>query len=408
MVVGGGIIGLCSAYTLQKQGYRVSVIDPDHSENNASTATAGIIGGSAVVPWASADLWRRIPAMLLNPNSPLTLSFPVPKNLLSFFYQSRRASEPERYKASASGLATLGLSGNDNWMDLLNELDDAWAFFKQTGCYFIYLTEADRANDEQNNALRKEFGMHLENLNSEQTVIAVPSLVTTDAGAVKVVKAGHVVDPLGLQHTLRADIERRGGQFIASAVSHFEKNDSQVRKVYTADGEYDFDHIVIAAGSDSAILARKLGSNVPMIPGYGNSLRLVDANVKLDAPMLFMGQGIAVTPAFDGIRVAGLVSIGGNTKRTRERHYARLLKFAKTLFTDLEYQSIVYHTGARPLTIDSLPVISQSPHFNNAWFNFGHGHWGLTQASSSAKFLAKLLKQGHQSDKSNPFNVSRF
>lgn len=408
VVVGGGIIGLCTAYALQQQGYHVSIIDPNHNANNASTASAGIIGGSAVVPWASSSLWSKVPAMYLNPNSPLTLSFPVPHNFLSFLYQSRRAGNPQRYRASAEGLADLGLSGYDNWMALLKDLDDARALFRQTGCYFVYLTQADRVNDELNNELRKEFGMQLEDLHSGQTAKALPPLVATDAGAVKVLKAGHVVDPLGLQQALRTAFQRRGGQLITSLVSHFDTNDSQVCKARTAEGEYDFDHIVIAAGSSSAILARKFGSNFPMIPGDGYSLKLIGANVHLDAPLLFMGQGIAVTPTRDGIRVAGLVSIGGSAKRSRERHYRQLLEFAKTLFTDLEYKSVEHNTGARPLTSDSLPVISRSPHFHNVWFNCGHGHWGLTQAASSAKVLVNLFEQDAQSNEANPFSASRF
>lgn len=366
MIVGGGIVGLCTAHVMQQQGYRVTVVDSNHNADNASSASAGIIGGSAVVPWASSGLWSKIPAMCLNSDSPLTLSFPVPLNLLSFFYQTRRAGNPQSYRASAEGLAKLGLSRYDNWMVLLKDLDVARACFRQTGCYFVYLTQADRVNDEQNNSLRKEFGMQLEDLNSGQTVNAVPPLVPTRAGSVKVLNAGHVVDPLGLQQALRAAFQHSGGRLIASSVLHFDTNGSQVRKVYTADAEFEFDHIVIAAGSGSAILARKLGSKFSMIPGDGYSLKLTDANVYLDAPLLFMSHGIAVTPTCEGIRVAGLVSIGGNAERSCDKHYERLLNFAKTLFANLEYNSIVTHTGAGPLTSDSLPVISRSPYYQNA------------------------------------------
>jgi len=102
-VIGGGIIGLCTAVALQQLGYQVSVFDSNHNANNASTASAGIIGGSAVIPWASADLWSKVPAMCLNPDSALTLSLPVPPHFLSFLYQSRRAGHPQSYRASATG-----------------------------------------------------------------------------------------------------------------------------------------------------------------------------------------------------------------------------------------------------------------------------------------------------------------
>lgn len=407
-IIGGGIIGLCTAVALQQQGHHVSVVDPNHNADNASTASAGIVGGSAVIPWASAGLWFKLPAMCLNPDSALTLSLPVPPRFLSFLFQSRLAGRPQSYRTSATGLAKLGLSGYDNWMALLKDCDTARALFKQTGCYFVYLNEADRVNDERNNVLRKELGMQLADLNSDQTEKALPSLIPTNAGSVKVMQAGHIVDPLGLQQILREAIQQKGAQLISSSVSHFDTSDSQVRKIITTDGEHDVDHIVIAAGSGSASLARKMDSNVPMIPGVGFSVELTDANVSLHAPMLFMTQGIAVTPTCAGIRVAGLVSIGGSARRDHQRQYERLLKFAKSLFTGLEYKSVVRHTGARPLTSDSLPVISRSAYFQNAWFNFGHGHWGMTQASTSAKFLANLFEHKFPSTTTNPFSASRF
>lgn len=408
MVVGGGIVGLCTAFALQQQGCHVSVIDTDHRAINASTASAGIIGGSAVVPWASAGLWSKIPAMCMNPNSPLTLSFPVPANIVSFFIHSHRAGSAHRYQASAEGLATLGLSGYDNWMLLLEGIDEARALFRQTGCYFVYRTPADRVNDEKNNTLRQQFGMQLESLDSTQTAVALPALSPADGGSVKVLKAGHVTDPFALQLLLRSAIQDNGGRLISSAVTKFGTSGSRVNKVHTTQGEHDIDGIVIAAGSGSSVLAKQLGSSIPMISGNGYSLELNGASIRLDAPLLFLKHGIAVTPTSNGIRVAGLVSIGGARKRHCDRHYRRLLNFALSTFARLTYKTVVHHTGARPLTADSLPVIGCSPYFQNAWFNFGHGHWGLTQAASSAKTLVKLFAQNAQIKEENPFSATRF
>ena len=87
IVIGAGIIGLTTAYNLIKNGVKVTVIDPGFSDCRASTATAGIIGGSSVIPWASSNLWPRLPSHLLKRNGSLGIALPLPGDLLGFGFK---------------------------------------------------------------------------------------------------------------------------------------------------------------------------------------------------------------------------------------------------------------------------------------------------------------------------------
>ena len=87
-VIGGGIIGLATACRLFQNNFDVTLIDENKSKNRASIATAGIIGGSSVIPWANDHLWKKIPSMLLSESGPLKVRYPLPVDFLSFICKS--------------------------------------------------------------------------------------------------------------------------------------------------------------------------------------------------------------------------------------------------------------------------------------------------------------------------------
>jgi len=408
VVIGGGIVGLACAYSLQRQGLDVTILDPDEPQSRASTATAGIIGGSSVIPWASSKLWPSIPSHLMNPNGPLRMDFPLPGNLISFFAKSFQSGKKLPFMASVTGLAELGLNGYSCWMDLLNDCPECKDLFRQSGCFLVYPTEADKQNDKRSNQIRKNFGMELEEFSAKEIKALMPSLTRPVAGGAKVVNAAHVIDPLALQINLQKKIASNGGIFVASKAIEFETEGNLVKRVHTAGTAYDADFFVIASGFGSSVLATKLGSKVPLLAARGFSITFHGADVNLETPFLVLSEGIAVTPAKQGLRVSGLLEIGGTDTSDKLKFEKILTNQAKRLFGNFDFEKISSRTGARPLTPDSIPVIGQSPKFENTFFNFGHGHWGLTQASISGKIVTEMILNREHSNDILQFRATRF
>lgn len=409
LVVGGGVVGLASALYLLKCGCDVTVVDPGEISQRASTATAGIIGGSAVIPWVHEGLWTQLPRMLFDRSSALQLSRPLPQGLLRYFYKCYRAGKPETVERSAAGLAALGLDGYKHWMSLLDGCLPASTLFRQSGCHFLYPADDDRTNDEKNNTVRESHGMQLQRFGSEQTAQRISGLTVTPSGSVNVVEAGHVIDPVELQKQMSLAIVERGGRFVASTVLGFSIKHGRVENIRTASDEYSASHFVIAAGFGAAALAVDLNFQIPMLAGFGSGLVLEQTNVNLDAPFLVLNEGFAVVPNHsngrNSLRVAGLVAIGAAQPQLQCR---LLLQKLRGLYGDLEYQSISVSSGARPLTPDSLPVISQVTGFENVIVNFGHGHWGLTHAASSARLVADILFCKESAIDREAYSANRF
>ncbi|MEP4194795.1 MAG: FAD-dependent oxidoreductase [Aliishimia sp.] len=392
VVIGGGIIGLTTAYALCRKGVQVTILDEGSINQRASSATAGIIGGSSVIPWASSKLWPQLPKLLFERYGPMKIAAPLPKGLLGFFKRSIQAGRPDPRATSAAGLANLGLRGWDAWQDLLRDLPEARELFVQNGCLFYYATEADQAADANGNTLRRKFGMDLTALNARDMQAILPPLPGPVAAGVRVNSAGHVVDPIGLQDKLAIAIAAMGGTIISQRVSDFSSHGGKIISVTAGNTRYDADTFVLCAGSASAELAAKLGGiRIPLIPAWGASVTFTKAAVDLKTPFLVLSDGIAVTPSTAGLRVSGLLQVGGAGKT--KAMITTLIDQTKRLFGDFEYTDIVTYAGPRPLSPDSLAFLGQDPKHNNLYHNFGHGHWGLTQAAISAQVTVDLIHE---------------
>ncbi len=391
LLIGGGIVGLASAYALAREGGQVTVIDQGPIERRASSATAGIIGGSSVIPWASSRLWPRVPGHLLNRDGPLRVLYPWPRNLAGYVARSVLSGRSIPRRRSSAGLANLGLRGWDAWQSLLEGLPEARQMFEQNGCLFFYATPEQRRADAAGNALRRSFGMDLSDLDAGEMKAILPPLACDVAGGVRVNAAGHVLDPIGLQQCLRAAVEALGGRFIPQSVAGFETVGQRVTSITTDDGaSHAADAIVLCAGAGSRALAAQLGHKVQMIPAWGASVTFTNPSVQMTAPLLLQSDGIAVTPSKSGLRVSGLIQLGGGGKA--DAMIATLTRKVRHLFGAFSYTDMLSFTGARPLTADSLPCLGPDPRFQNVFHNFGHGHWGLTQVSISALVISDLVR----------------
>lgn len=406
LVIGGGIIGLTTAYDLARNGVSVTVVDEGPIDNRATTATAGIIGGSSVIPWAHESLWKRVPGMILNRKKPLYMALPLPNGLLNFLKHSRKSGQPTAFNSSSAGLANLGLKGRDSWAHILSDLPDAASLFQYSGCLFLYQRETDKRADAGDVEIRRSHGMELDDLCEAEVRKILPTMTSPIAGAVCVTAAGHVKDPVGLQQQLKAAISDLGGSFVEEKVTRLTCSSNRIEAVNTAQGPLSQDLIILAAGQGSAKLAQDVGLKIPMAPAWGVSVMFENADVNLSVPMLVLNHGIAVTPSDKGLRVTGLLQIGGAEKtKTMER---RLIELAKELFGDFTYTGTSVFAGPRPLMADSLPALGPDPNYKNLFHNYGHGHWGLTQASTSARIVSDHVMGRSCNVDINAYRPDRF
>ncbi|MGP1254757.1 MAG: NAD(P)/FAD-dependent oxidoreductase [Kiloniellales bacterium] len=408
IVIGAGIVGLAVARALQKAGYRPLLIDPEVPGSQTSYGNAGLIAGSAVVPEARPGPFRRLPRLLLDSDGPLVIRPRHLPRLLRYASHVAKAARPANVERISQAMAALTLPAFDRWMDLLDDLPEARRLFRRDGCLYLYRTEEERAGAAAANALRRRRGMTLDDVNSAELRQLAPGLAVQSDHALLSRDSGQVTSPWRLSQLLTEALIREGAELLRERVIDIEAGPGRLSGVVTETGRHSGDLIVLSAGAQSRPLARKLGLAVPLDSerGYHLDLTLDPAGLRL--PALVPSLGVAVTPLDDGIRIAGLVEFAGLEAPPAEALFARLERRAQVLFRVSDFSQARRWMGRRPSLPDGLPIIDRSPRFENAWFAFGHGQMGLTQAAATGLLIRDLIEDRPPAIDIMPYAGRRF
>ena len=277
---------------------------------------------------------------------------------------------------------------------------------RQNGLIYVHETEVQIARARESCAYYDRRGVEYRLIDGAELQALEPGLRSGLAGGVFIPGAGHTLSPLALSRALFRLFREQGGQFVQTSAGGFRTLGRRVTAVH-ADSELPCDEAIVTAGSWSHLLARKLGSRVPLDTERGYHQELPHAGIELARPLLFVARGFAATSMEGGLRLAGTVEFAGLEAAPDARRATVLARQAAGLFPGLNCEGGRSWMGYRPSLPDSVPVISASPHFDNAYFGFGHGHLGLTQAAVTGATLAALAAGGQAPVDPAPYRIDR-
>src|SRR4051812_4677650 len=103
-VVGAGIVGVCAARWLQKDGHDVVLIDPNPPGQGASFGNAGCFNPSSIVPIAGPGTWKKVPGYLSDPLGPLAIRWSYLPTLLPWLIRYARAGTLAQIESQARAL----------------------------------------------------------------------------------------------------------------------------------------------------------------------------------------------------------------------------------------------------------------------------------------------------------------
>ena len=346
--------------------------------------------------------------MLLSESGPLKVRYPLPADFLSFICKSYKSGSNLEINKSSKGLASLGLRGWTEWQSLLKPFARLKNFFTQNGCLLYYRDKEEYLNEIKNNNLRRRHGMNITDLTTKELFLKIPKTTDKNPSATLIIKAGHLTDPSKFQDSLINELKKKGVKKISASAISFEMKNNKIYNVITTKGKIKCDYTIICSGTGGKDLAKELGSEISMIPAWGTSIIFKQPEIKINQPILIEKKGFAIVPNGKDLRVAGLVQVGGKANIRNLKFEKILLNQMKKIFGSFKYKGISYATGARPLTPDSLPIIGQSPNYKNVFFNFGHGHWGMTHAPVCANIVSNLISNRKNKINIKPYDASRF
>ncbi|MGK9339793.1 NAD(P)/FAD-dependent oxidoreductase [Sinorhizobium meliloti] len=388
IIIGAGVIGLATALRLAAHGRDVTVLDPHEPGSGASYGNAGTIANYAAIPVGSPAVLKRLPQLLLDRDSPLSISRSALVALMPWLLRFAYQSLPGNAARNAGVIAALLEQSPSGWIELASEAK-AGDLLSQNGCLYVYDTAKAAAGAAADIALRKKFGIAQEIVSPDDVARLEPALPACDGGGVFFPDAVNLTDPGAMMRRLTKAADAAGVTFVRAAATRIDRGAEGVR-VSCADRSFLAHHVVIAAGAYSKRFAAQAGDHIPLDTERGYHVEYDTQTPPVSRPVCPVSRGFYLVPMAGRLRVAGTVELGGLKAPINPRRIALLERGAKALFPHLGPADRQW-LGFRPSLPDSIPVIGPSRHGNDVVYAFGHGHLGLTMAPVTARLVQRTL-----------------
>lgn len=392
VVVGGGVVGACSAYYLARAGWRVTILDRGGFGMGCSHANCGYVCPSHVLPLAAPGaVWSTLKT-LFQRNSPLRVRPGTVLGNLGWFLGFARKCNARDMAAAGRAIQALLNSSRALFGELIarEQLDCEW---ETKGLLFVFRSKAGFDHYDHTNAfLRDSFAMPARRIDADALIALEPALKPGCAGGYLYESDAHL-RPDRLMAELQRVLVGLGVEVRENcAATGFVREGGRAWAVRTAAGEIEADQFVVATGAWTPLLNAELGCKVPIQPGKGYSLTMPRPTVCPTYPLIFEEHRVAVTPFRSGYRLGSTMEFGGYDATLNRDRLGILTDAAKLYLRDPLAEPVQEEWwGWRPMTFDGLPVIDRAPAAANVMIAAGHNMLGLSMATATGKVVSELL-----------------
>jgi D-amino-acid dehydrogenase len=409
IVIGGGIIGLSSAYYLQQGGWDVTLLDKDDFSDNCSYGNAGYVCPSHFVPLATPGIVTQGLKWMWNSRSPFYVEPRLNAALISWGLKFMKSATAKHVAEAAIPLRDIALFSQQLYEEWAKFPDFDFAYEKK-GLLEMFQTEANEEHAHHTAHEAAKLGLEAVMLSKDEVQAMEPQTELNIRGALYFKCDAHLY-PQKLMKGLINILKQKAVQLISKQeVTGFEMNGDQIKTVISNNQRYDADMVVIATGSWSREMAAKLNLNLPLMPGRGYSVTLEDSPFTFNHPAVLQEGRVAITP-MDGnkIRFGGTMEITSTKTAPRYKRVEGILNAVERFVPQFKIpmpspENIWY--GYRPCSADGLPYIGKIK--SNAIIATGHAMIGLSVGAGTGKLVAEIANGEIPSVDINPYNPKRF
>jgi D-amino-acid dehydrogenase len=396
LILGGGVIGLSTAYYCARRGFAVTVVDRNPEQRDGcSFGNAGMVVPSHFIPLAAPGMVELGLRWMWNPESPFWIKPRLDLDLLNWGYLFWRACSPEHVARSAPLLRDLSLASRSEFEELAALPDNDFGLVKK-GLLMLCKTQHGLDDEARAGERARELGIPAEVLDAKQTAALDPGATLDVAGSVFFPKDCHLT-PGRFMAGLKQQAEKLGVKFVWNReVTDFRlERDRSLCAAQLSDGtEIEADEFVLAGGSWSPTVAAKLALELPMQAGKGYSLTLPNPRQLPQLCTILTEARVAVTPMGSSLRVGGTMEIAGlneDINPVRVRGIVKALPKYYPAFRAEDFAGIQPWRGLRPCSPDGLPYVGRTAKFANLTLATGHAMMGLSLAPITGKLVGQSL-----------------
>ena len=393
LIIGGGIVGLSTAYFLTKEGFEVTVIDKSDITSGASFVNAGYITPSHIIPLASPGMIAKGIKMMFNSASPFYMKPRLDVDFLKWSWYFNKSSTTAKVEKAIPLIKDINLISRELFADIKNSGDLGDFQLERKGLLMLYKTEASYLH-EKHVAEKVAFeGLEVSELNKAELHKLEPNVNIDAEGAIHYECDGHTT-PTEIMPKLVAYLKSKGVVFKTNEeVLDVKISRDHIKEVVTDKDSYQPDEVVLAAGSWSGELAKKLQLKLPLQGGKGYRID-VKRETGISMPAILMESSMAVTPMNGFTRFAGTMEFSGLNDIIRKERVMAIAKGAHAFYPDIEMNGTEIKnvkTGLRPVSPDGLPYIGKSTRIKNLTIATGHAMMGWSLGPATGKLVSELL-----------------
>lgn len=409
LIIGGGIVGLTSAYYLQKRGYEVTVLDKGDITDNCSFGNAGMIVPSHFVPLAAPGMIKQGIRWMFDSKSPFYVRPSLNGNLINWGLKFMKHATAKHVSQSAVPLRDLSLLSKKLYEGLAKEPDFDFEL-TNNGILAFYKTEKAGEEEAHLAARAIELGLDMAVLTADECRALQPDLKLDVLGAVHYRCDAHLY-PTKLMNALLQYLLNNGVKIERGReVDKIETAGNRIMKVFTGNTAWEADQYVLATGSWSPAVAKMADVKISLMPGKGYSFMEPEPQQRLTIPALLCEARVAITPMNGQIRYGGTMELDKINTRINMQRVKGIVESVPAYFPDLNpalpaEKDIWY--GFRPSSPDGLPYIGRSEKRENLIIATGHGMMGLSLGPATGLLVSQIVSGIATDLKMEPFAVVR-
>lgn len=409
IVAGGGVIGLCTAYYLNKSGHEVTVIDQGNLVEGTSFGNAGYICPSHFMPLASPGIIAQGLKWMLSSTSPFYIKPRLDIDLIKWGLTFWRRSNKSTMESNIPPLHAILQLSRRLTAEMSSDLGNPF-HMQEKGCLMLYKSATTEKHEIELAHEAAAFNIETQVLSAKEIQDLEPDVQVDVRGGILYPMDAHL-HPGELMKTLHQYLTDRGVVFqLSTTITGFEKQGRKVSKVLTDKGDFNGDEIVVATGSWLSSILKDLSIDILLQAGKGYSMTFEQVERNLRYPSILVDDRVAMTPMGGDLRMGGTMEISGIESKMLIKRVESIYKAAKNYFPDLPVSfpstDKIWH-GLRPLSPDGLPYLGRHSKYDNLVIAGGHAMLGISLAAGSGKLIDEIISGQSLSMDIKAFDVER-
>jgi D-amino-acid dehydrogenase len=406
IVIGGGVIGLTTAYHLAREGRAVTVVDARTAGQGASDVNAGWVVPACAGPVPAPGMVLTSLKWMLRSDSPLYIRPSIRPDFLKFMFGLWKHSNARDFHRGFEGHLQLARGT----LEMFDEYrSDGMAFeMHSAGLLMAFAGPAHMQHYVDELDLPRRYGLEPHVLVGDDVRAHEPLLSDRVHGGIYFPHERYL-DPGALVAALRTRLESLGVEIVEGApIDGARVRSGRVASISSRGRDFHADTFVLAAGAWTGGLSRLFGEPLPVRPGKGYCIDTTP--LPLRSATNLSDAKVAVTPLDGRLRLAGTMEFGGLDETINSVRVEAIRNAPRAYFRDWEPPSgtITPQAGMRPMTPDGLPIIGRLGRLANTYVSTGHGMLGVTLAPGTAAALTDLILHDKAAPALQPFSPARF